>query len=70
MKKIIVGSLLMTISPFVIIFGSMLITQLNPPESAKSIAGFIGTMVVTFNCIMGALMVLSGHNENKTFDKL
>lgn len=60
----------MTISPFVVIFGSMLTNKLNPPEIAQNIAGVIGTIVVSFNVIMGALIVVSGHSENKTFDKL
>ena len=67
MKKIILGSVLVTIIPFLSILGYMAVAYFNIPEGPKAFAGALGGAGIIFNFVVGIALMIKGHQESETF---
>lgn len=67
MKKLILGLLIMCIAPFIIIFGAMILNALKVQDGAFLFASILGGITVVTNYIIGIMLVIQWHAENKTF---
>ena len=67
MKKIIIGLLQTTLSPFVIILGSYLINGFNVSEGTLIFASIIGGASIIFNFVIGCALIIRGYQDAETF---
>lgn len=70
MKKIIFGISVITLSPFIIIFGSMLLNAFKIQQGAFTFASIIGGISIGINYIIAVIILFAGHAEIKTFKSL
>lgn len=68
MKKIILGLLQTTLSPFIIILGYNIISQFRVNEGALIFASVMGGLSICFNFVIGTLLIIKGYQELKAFD--
>lgn len=67
MKKIAIGLLQTTLSPFVIIFGSLLISSFKVSDGTMFFACIVGGGSVIFNFIIGCALIIRGYQDVETF---
>ena len=67
MKKIILGLVQTTLSPFIIIFGSHLLQSFNMNEETMIFASVMGSISIIFNFIIGCLLIVRGYQDEGTF---
>jgi len=70
MKKIVIGTTILVVSPFVVILGSWLLNVLKLHEGAFIFASILGGLTICVNYFVGVLMIIQGHKENGTLDQL
>ncbi len=68
MKKLILGLIQTTLSPFIIIFGSYALNQFKVSEMAGNFAAFMGGVSIVFNFCIGCALIIKGYQETKTFE--
>lgn len=68
MRKLILGLIQTTLTPFIILFGSYLIQTFNVNDGALIFASIMGGIGVIFNFIIGCLLIIRGYQEQGTFD--
>ena len=67
MKKIAIGLLQTTLSPFIIITGYYLISNFNVSEGAMIFASIMGGASVVFNFVIGCALIIRGYQDAETF---
>lgn len=67
MKKIVIGLLQTTLSPFVIILGSYLISSFKVSEEAMIFASVMGGISIVFNFCIGCALIIRGYQDAETF---
>lgn len=70
MKKIILGTVIITLSPFVVIIGALILNNLKVQEGAFIFASILGALSICINYFIAVLMIAQGHKENETLNKL
>lgn len=70
MKKIITGTIILTLSPFIIILGAYILSVLKIQEGAYIFASVLGGLTICINYFIAILIIAQGHKENGTLDKL
>ena len=68
MKKILIGLLQTTSSPFIIILGQYVISKFNAPDGAMFFALFLGGGSVLLNWMIGIMLIIKGYGETKAFE--
>ena len=67
MKKIVIGLLQTTLSPFVIILGYYLISSFKVSEGAMIFASTMGGASIIFNFCIGCALIIRGYQDAETF---
>ena len=67
MKKIILGLVQTTLSPFIIIFGSYLLQSFNVDGGVMLFASIMGGVSIVFNFVIGCLLIVRGYQDEGTF---
>jgi len=67
MKKIAIGLIQTTLSPFVIILGYYMISSFKVSEGAMVFASIMGGASVIFNFGMGCALIIRGYQDSETF---
>ncbi len=67
MKKIVIGLLQTTLSPFIIIFGYYVLSIFKVPEGTMTFASWMGGISIVFNFVMGCALIVQGYKDEKTF---
>jgi len=70
MKKIILGTLILTISPFIVILGAIILNNLKVQDGAFVFASILGGLSIIINYFIAILLIIQGHKENGTLNKL
>ena len=70
MKKIITGTVILAASPFMVIFGSLILNMVEMQEGAFIFACILGGLSICINYFIAILLIAQGHKENRTLDKL
>lgn len=70
MKKIILGTAILALSPFIVIVGAWILNLLKIQEGAFIFACILGSISIAVNYFIGILMIAQGHKENGTLDRL
>lgn len=70
MKKIIIGTLILTFSPFLVILGGAILNSLKIQEVAFNFASILGALSICVNYFIGILLIIQGHKENGTLKDL
>lgn len=67
MKKIILGLLQTTLTPFIIIIGYYAISFFETPQRVEIFAGVMGSITIVINWLIGVLLIIKGYQEVKAF---
>jgi hypothetical protein len=67
MKKILIGLLQTTASPFIVILGYYIISTFKVPEAAMGFACFLGGLSIVVNFVIGCLLIVKGYQESGAF---
>lgn len=67
MKKLLIGLILTTSSPFIVILGNYLITNFKISNETTTFACVLGSLSIIFNFIIGILLIIKGHQDLGTF---
>jgi len=67
MRKIGIGLLQTTLSPFIIIMGYYLISSFKVSEGAMIFASIMGGCSVVFNFAIGCALIIRGYQDAETF---
>ena len=67
MKQLISGIIIMSLTPFTVIFGWWLLNQFNIPDTVYGWASFFGLLSLFINYGIGTALVMQGHHVLKTF---
>lgn len=67
MKKIILGTILTTMSPFISIIGYYLLSNFKVSEGAMMFASVMGSLSIILNFIIGCLLIIKGYQDERTF---
>ncbi len=70
MKKIILGTIIISTSPFITLLGGYILNNLKVQEGAFIFASILGGLSVIINYFIAVLMIAQGHKENQTLNKL
>jgi hypothetical protein len=68
MKKILIGLLQTTLSPFVVIFGYYAMATFKVPEGVMIFASTMGGLAIVFNFVIGCALIVRGYQDEKTFE--
>ncbi len=67
MKKLIIGLIILSATPFLIILGNYVIKYFQSNENVTIFACIMGGIAVCFNFIIACLLVIKGHQEVGSF---
>jgi len=68
MKKIILGLIQTTLSPFTVVLGGYLLQSFPASNGVMVFAGIMGVFSVIFNFIIGCLLIIRGYQDLGTFE--
>lgn len=70
MKKIIIGTLILTLSPFIVIGGAAILNSVKLQEGAFNFASILGGLSICINYFIAILLIIQGHKEQGTLKDL
>ena len=68
MKKLIIGLLIMSITPFLVILGYLLISYFKVPDDISIVSMIFGLISLVVNYVIGIIMLIQGHQDLKSFN--
>lgn len=67
MKKILIGLLQTSLSPFIVILGYYLIAVFSVPDGVRIFASVVGGSSICFNFVMGCILIVKGYRDVEVF---
>ena len=67
MKMITIGLIQTTLSPFIVIFGSLLMSSFKVSDDAMFFACMLGGGSVILNFLIGCALIVRGYQDSGTF---